>query len=91
MAAAIVAALVLLVHPVKVLSEDSYSYHIYITGTTTPMEALVPMSGGLRAYLDEDNYIWFSLGDYEQDDYATPFGVHWNFFWEKPTIQSGRE
>ena len=87
----VLAALVLLVHPVKVLSGDSYHYAIYITGTNTDVEMFSPTSGGWRAYLDEDNYIWFSGGSADVQSDGHPFGIHWNFFWQKPELRMGRE
>ncbi len=84
-------AAVLLLHPVKVLSGTSYRYQVFITGTIIPVEGFSPMSGGVRAYLDEENYIWFSSGTYLEDAEAAPFGIRWDFFWKEPVLQYGRE
>lgn len=80
---------VLFVHPVKVLSNQDYKYKIFLTLTTTEVENFAPMSGGWRAYLNEEDYIWFSDGTYERAPDGTPFGVNWRWPWEKPILNMG--
>lgn len=86
---ATIAALVLFVHPVKVLSNESYKYQIFFTFTTTEVESFAPMSGGWRAYLDDTNYIWFSDGEYEYFPDDLPFGILWRLPWQKPYLRMG--
>ena len=83
-----IALAILFLHPVKVLSNQSYRYRVFVTLTTTKVESFVPMSGGWRAYLNDDDYVWFGAESYEYVE-AKPFGIKWGFPWQKPTLQMG--
>ena len=85
---AVIILAIMFIHPVKVLSNQSYRYRVFLTLSTTEVESFVPMSGGWRAYINEDEYLWFSNNSYEYAE-VKPFGVRWGFPWQKPTLQMG--
>ena len=86
---ALLVAAILFVHPVKVLCIDSYKWQIFVNLTHTDVESFTPMSGGWRAYLDEENYIWFSDGEYQYEKEGLPFGIKWTMPWQKPILKMG--
>lgn len=86
---ALIAAVVLFMHPVKVLSNESYRYQVFFTLTTTDVDSFAPLAGGWRAYLDDENYIWFSDGEYVPQPEGTPFGIKWGFPWQQPILNMG--
>lgn len=85
----ILIALILFVHPVKVLSDTSYRYIITVSKTSTELESVVPMAGGVRCYINEDEYIWYSLGTYETVDTSEALFIKWGFPWENDIISRG--
>lgn len=79
---------VLLVHPVKVLSDSEYHWEVKVTGIKYSIEGVGFASGGYRVYLTEDNYLWFSENAVELAAGPGSY-IRWGFPWDTPKINAG--
>lgn len=86
----IIVACMLMLHPVKVVSDTQYRYVVLVTGVKKDVDSIASMAGGYRVYINAAEYIWCSYGSIRElnsgdgDAY-----IRYGFPWQPPTVNFG--
>ena len=63
---ALACACVLLLQPLRLVSEDSTRLVMHV-GKTVPLVAIAEFAGGYRCYVNDEEYFWVSISDCIQE------------------------
>lgn len=85
----VAAVCVLMLHPVKVMSQTEVKYKLRITGIKYTLDTVSDSGGGYRVYLDEDSYAWYSYPSIETGNTGLPMYIKYGFPWQKPYLNLG--
>lgn len=87
--AAVIAAAVLLVHPVRVYSPTSYTYKVFITGRKQLLDGIGEAPNGYKCYVDDSHYVILSRQECETINEYGEIYLLYKFPWQMPILNKG--
>lgn len=86
----VISACILMLHPVKVVSDTQYRYIVLFTGIKKNVDSVGSMAGGYRVYINEDEYIWCSYDSIKESHSNDGKAyIRFGFPWELPIVNFG--
>lgn len=77
---------VLFLHPMRIFTESTTRFNVYITLTKTRLHQVTYKDGGYRCYIGEDEYFWISKDQFESKSHDGIPYVEWKFPWGKNVL-----
>lgn len=84
-----IAVLIIMLHPVRVVSGEQTRYIFTVTFFSTKVGAIGDLAGGARCYINDKEYIWLSDGTYVSDYENGPLSIKWTVPWKPNILRRG--